>query len=217
MVVLSMRYARCMLLLLGLSAAGLAVADEPATPSVVSASVHVRGDWLHADVRLRDLIDDRTASTIDSGLSGVCAYEVAVLGPNDEVVGRRVWTLRLEHDLWEDRYLVASADRELALPSLAAMDSVCSHVHDLRLAPLARFEPGEEYRLVVAVEVLPLGAEAQDRLSRYISRRGDTSRRDVDLDLGSLFGRLFTGRDAGRASLSHRGPAFRADTLERRP
>jgi hypothetical protein len=204
-------------IVLSLLLAATAVTAAENDASVVAAEVHARGDWLHASVAFADLLDLRTASTIDSGLSGVCAYEISVLGPGDAALGRRTWTLRLDHDLWEDLYTVTGPDSAIVVSGLAAMDSVCSRIDSVPLLPLSRLEPGVEYRLAVVVEVLPLGTEDQDRLSQYISRRGGGTREELDLDLGSLFGRLFKGGRAGRTSVSHRGPTFRSATLEVRP
>lgn len=211
-----MRLARTGIALFLIVAATAAWAEGSAA-SVVSAEVHARDQWLHVSVQFADLLDLRTASTIDSGLSGVCAYEVSVLGPGDAAIGRRTWTLRLDHDLWEDRYVISGPDGEITVSGLAAMDSVCSRIDDLRVLPLVRLEPEVEYRLSVVVEVLPLATEDQDRLSRYISRRGGGAREELDLDLGSLFGRLFQGGRSGRTSISYRGPAFRGRSLEVRP
>jgi hypothetical protein len=215
MVLLTMRLLWSGIALLLLIAAPAAGAAESAT--VIAAEVHARDQWLHASVTFADLLDLRTASTIDSGLSGVCAYELSVLGPGGAAVGRRTWTLHLNHDLWEDRYVIAGPDSAVTVPGLAAMDSFCCRVEDVRLLPLGRLEPGLEYQLSVQVEVLPLASEDQDRLSRYISRRGGGTREELDLDLGSLFGRLFQGGRSGRTSLSHRGPSFRIGSLEVRP
>jgi hypothetical protein len=208
--------ARTSIVLIVLLAAVVARAEGPSA-SVVQARVHAHDGWLGASVQFRDLLDLRTASTIDSGLSGVCAYEVSVLGPDQTVLGRRTWTLRLEHDLWEDRYQVVGPDGTVAVPGIAAMDSVCSRVDVPRLLPLERLDPAQEYLLTVVVEVLPLATEDQDRLSRYISRRGGGTREELDLDLSTLFGRLFKGGRAGRTTLSHRGPTFRPQLLEVRP
>ncbi len=211
-----MRLARISIALLLLVMAPVAIAGG-AGASVVSAEVHARDAWLHASVQFADLLDLRTASTIDSGLSGVCAFEVSVLGPGDTALGRRTWTLRLEHDLWEDRYVIVGPDGETEVSGLAAMDSVVSRIDGVRLLPMSRLEPDVEYHLTVVVEVLPLAVEDQDRLSRYISRRGGGTREELDLDLGSIFGRLFQGGRSGRTSISHHGPTFRPRTLEVRP
>jgi len=196
-------------ILLLLSAATLAVA----APGVVAVDVRAHEGWLEADIQLADLIDLRTASTIDSGLPGFCAYEVAVVGPNALIVGRRTWTLRLDHDLWEDRYLVTGPDGEQEVAGLAAMDSVCSRLEAVRLLPLDRLDPDLEYRLTVSVEVLPLASVDSQHLSRYLSRRGGGAREELDLDLGSLFGRLFKGGRTGRTTVAHTGPAFRPRNL----
>lgn len=209
----SSRSGTTILLLLATVAATGAVAD---TPAVVDVVVYAQDGWLRADITLRDVIDARTASTIDSGLSGVCAYEVAIQRRDGRTLGRRVWTYRLDYDLWADRYVLHGPDGQREMPSLAAMDSVCTHLTGVDLAPLSQLAPDAAYRLAVTVEVLPLGAEDRDRLSRYVSRRGDRDREDVDLDLGSLFGELFGG-GSGAATGTYTGPAFRPDDLERRP
>jgi len=196
-------------ILLLLAAATAAVA----APGVVDVEVHAHAGWLEADIQIENLIDLRTASTIDSGLSGFCAYEVAVVGPNALIVGRRTWTLRLDHDLWEDRYLVTGPDGEQEVAGLAAMDSVCSRLEAVRLLPLDRLDPDLEYRLTVSVEVLPLASVDSQHLSQYLSRLGGGAREELDLDLGSLFGRLFKGGRAGRTTAAHTGPVFRPRNL----
>lgn len=218
MVLLIMRRLRpgiAVLLFLALAAAVSVRADQPGA-TLTRAEVYARDGWLHADLHLRDLIDHRTRSTIDSGLSGICAYEVTLLDGGSRVAGQR-WVLHLEHDLWEDRYLVRGPDGDRELASLAAMDSVVSFLEGVRLAPLGRLDQQREYRLRVTVEVQPLAAEDQDRLASYISRRGDRSREELDLDLGSLFGRLFSGGSGGATALDATGGGFRIGGLERRP
>ena len=190
-----------------------ATAADGAAPGVVAVDVRAEAGWLAADIQLANLIDLRTASTIDSGLPGICAYEVSVIGPSAAVIGRRTWTLRLDHDLWEDRYLVTGPDGEREVAGLAAMDSVCSRLDAVRLLPLARLDPDAEYRLTVSVEVLPLASVDSQHLSQYLTRRGGGAREELDLDLGALFGRLFKGGRTGRTTVAHTGPVFRPRTL----
>jgi len=203
-----------LLLVLGASSPAQA---EQSRAALVGVEAYARDGWLHADLHLRDLIDDRTRSTIDSGLSGVCAYEVTLLDGRSRVVTRRRWVLHLEHDLWEDRYLVRGPEGDRELASLAAMDSVVCRIEGLRLTPLSSLSQEREYRLRVTVEVQPLAAEDQDRLASYVSRRGDRSREELDLDLGSLFGGLFSGGGGGSTSLDAIGEGFRLRGLELRP
>ncbi|MEZ4388592.1 MAG: hypothetical protein R3D98_13675 [Candidatus Krumholzibacteriia bacterium] len=214
-----MRRVRLGIASLLLSACGWAVTGLAADPAaaVTGTAVYSRDDWLYADLALRDVIDSRTRSTIDSGLSGVCAYEVTLLDSGSQVVVRRRWALHLEHDLWDDQYLVRGPEGEHLLASLAAMDSLCSSIDGLRLTPLGRLDLDGVYRLQVTVEVQPLAAEDQDRLARYVSRRGDRNREELDLDLGSLFGRLFTGGRGGTTAVDFTGPDFRPRALEHRP
>ena len=216
LLIMSARPRLIILVLTALVAATAALAQD-GSAAVVDASVHGRDGWLHADVRLRDVLDARTASTVDSGLSGVCAYEVRVIDPDGREVAWQAWALHLEHDLWEDRYLVRGREGEWTLPSLAAMDSLCSTIEDLRLVPLSRLDIDVEYRLTVKVEVQPLAAEDRDRLSRYVSRRDNRNREELDFDLGNLFGSLFTGGGGRRTSLAYTGSAFRPRALEHRP
>ena len=199
-----------------LAAAGLARAQDAGQPRVLGAELAVRDGWLVAEIRLSGLIDQRTASTIDSGLPGICAYEVTLRGPGDQVRERVTWTLRLEHDIWEDRYLVRGPEGARQVASIAAMDSAAAHVAGLRLLPVAELQADREYRLQLSVEVLPLGAEAEDRLTRYLSRRGGGSREELDVDLGSLFSRVFGGGGGGggRTSISWTGPRFRPAGLD---
>ncbi len=199
-----------------LAAGGPARAQDAGRPRVLGAELAVRDGWLVADIRLSGLIDQRTASTIDSGLPGICGYEVTLHGPGDQVRERLTWTLRLEHDIWEDRYLVRGPDGAREVASIAAMDSAAAHIADLQLIPVAELGPDRQYHLQLSVEVLPLGAEAEDRLTHYLSRRGGGSREEMDVDLGSLFSRVFGGGGGGggRTSIAWTGPGFRPGTLD---
>ncbi len=205
-----------LLLIAALAMAAPARAQDGGQPRVLGAELAVRDGWLVAQIRLSGLIDQRTASTIDSGLPGICAYEVVLRGPDGGVRERLTWTVRLEHDIWEDRYLVRGPDGAREVASIAAMDSAAAHVADLRILPVAELRPEREYRLEVSVEVLPLGAEAEDRLTRYLSRRGGGSREELDVDLGSLFSRVFGGGGGGggRTSIAWTGPGFRPRALD---
>lgn len=211
-----LRFGIAVLLLLALGATSPVQAEQPRA-ALEGVEAYARDGWLHADLHLRDLIDRRTRSTIDSGLSGVCAFEVTLLDGQSRVVARHRWVLHLEYDLWEDRYLVRGPEGDRELASAAAMDSVVCRVEDLRLTPLSRLSQEQEYRLRVAVEVQPLAAEDQDRLASYISRRGDRNREELDLDLGSLFGGLFSGGGGGATALDALGEGFRLRGLELRP
>lgn len=203
------------LLILAAVPPGWAADGDRAT--VVDTSVYGREGWLYADIQFRDILDARTTSTVDSGLSGVCLYEVQVLDDRDQEVGWSRWQFHLEHDLWEDRYLVRGVEGEWALPSLAAMDSLCSDIDARRLAPLSKLQADREYRLVIKVVAQPLADEDRARLSSFISRRDHRDREELDFDLGSIFGSLFTGGDGRRTALDYTGRGFRPRALEQRP
>jgi hypothetical protein len=189
-----------------------------AAARVENVAVQTEGDWVACSFHVADLLDDRTASTIASGLSGTCLFRLAIVDAGDRVVGQRLWQWQLSRDLWEDRYVVSGADGAHTFVSLAQADSFCARAERVRLMPRERLRPDRSYRVAVSVEVQPLGAEDQDRLSQYVNRKGGNGdREEVDLDLRAFFGGLFGRGGSGRERISYVGPEFRAVDLKERP
>ena len=56
-----------------LAGASVALSSVPVTRAgdVVAAPVRHAGDWLVVDLQLVDLLDERTRSTVESGLPGI--------------------------------------------------------------------------------------------------------------------------------------------------
>ncbi len=175
------------------------------------------GGTLHAEVRSRDLLDERTRSTIESGLPGTCLYFFRVEDRAGRAVAEVYVERTLRFDLWENRFLLEGGDQPLSLTSAAEADSAFSHLADRVLGPLHRLPPGKEYRVVVQIAVRPLAPEDRRRLSRYVSRTSGGGGEEVALDLSVVFGRILGEKSKSRPSIQHTGPYFRVDDLSEGP
>lgn len=195
-----------------------AATNALASARVENVVVELDDGWVACSLQVAGLLDERTASTIDSGLSGTCVFRLAIVDASDRVLGQRVWQWQLSRDLWEDRYLVRGDGGTHTFRSLAQADSFCSRAARVPLVARDGLQADRLYRLAVSVEVQPLGAEDQDRLSQYVSRKGGSGdREEVDLDLGAFFGGLFGRGGSGRERVSHVGAPFRVGDLKERP
>ncbi len=195
-----------------------ASATAHAAARVENVVVETGGGWVACSFRVADLLDERTASTIASGLSGTCIYRLAIVDADDRVLGQMAWQWQLGRDLWEDRYVVRGADGAHSFASLAQADSFCARAARVPVVSRERLRPDRWYRVAVSVEVQPLGAADQDRLSQYVNRKGGSGdREEVDLDLGAFFGGLFGRGGSARERVSYVGPAFRVGDLKERP
>lgn len=201
------------LMLLG----ALLVQKAVAAPQVDGVVVEARQGWIACSFHVTELLDERTTSTVASGLSGTCLFRLAIVGADDRVLGQRAWQWRISRDLWEDRYTVEGGDDARTFASLAQADSFCAQVQRMPVISRARLKPADVYRVAVSVVVQPLGAEDQDRLSQYVSRKGGDDREEVDLDLGAFLGGLFGKGSTGRERVSYVGSMFRPAELEERP
>ena len=175
------------------------------------------GGWLHAEVRARDLLDERTRLTIESGLPGTCLFQVRVEDRSGRTIEERYVERTLRFDLWENRYLLEGDGEPIALPTREEADSAFSHVADCRLAALTRLSPSGEYRVVVQIAVRPLAPEDRQRLSRYVSRTSGGGGEEVALDLGVVFGRILGEKSSSRPTVRHAGPYFRVETVPEQP
>jgi len=172
--------------------------------------------WLLVNLQARDLLDDRTVSTVESGLPGSCVYQIDLEDPDgNRIIGRRV-ELSIRLDLWEDHYVLGSAQDPIVLPTLASADSALSHVGAVRLLPLEGLIETHEYRLHVSVSVQPLAASDQARISRYVSQNTGGARQEFALNLSALFNRMFGQRGDAEGS-PFRSTSFRPQQLEELP
>jgi hypothetical protein len=199
----------------------LAVALSSVTVSrageVVDAQVRHEDDWLVVDLQLADLLDDRTRSTVESGLPGSCLLEIELRDDRSDFRASRRLERSLEVDLWEDVVRVVEAGRALAYGSIAEADSAWSDWRSLRIARWSTLPGGRAWQLRIAVHVQPLGAEERERVSRWVSAGDRGDRRDVSIDVGGLMRRFFgSGEDAREVDV-WRGPTFRLESVEEKP
>ena len=198
---------------------GLALLAAPAFGQgrVTELLLFRMGESLRADVRAQDLLDERTTQTIESGLPGSCVYLLRLEDRSGRLVAERYVERSLRFDVWENRYDLESAEETLALPTLAAADSVISRLANCDLGPLSRLRPEEEYQLTLQIAVRPLGPEDRERFSRYVSRNSAGGGEDVALDLSGLFGHATEETGSSRQVIARSSPFFRAGDLREAP
>ncbi len=186
--------------------------------SVTSAQTFRRGGWLHVSLQARDVLDARTVSTVESGLPGSCMYRIQLEDRAGATVGERVVELSVRLDLWENQYVVRGPHGSSALATLAAADSALSHLDAVRLLPVEHLNASREYRVQVEVEVQPLGAHDQARISRYVSQNTRGPRQEFALNLSALFHRVFGSRGGSESTgAPFYGPFFTPAELEESP
>lgn len=202
-----------------LAALAIAVAAGSADPEprVDELAVTVRGDTLRVSIRASDLLDERTELTIDSGLPGTCVYAIRLEDAASEAVAESYVERTLQLDLWENEYLLTEAGRIARFVEKAAADSAWSRVDGHPLGTVTGLSGTEPYRVVVALAVEPLAAEARQRLTRYIRRNSGGATNEMVLDLGAVVSRVFGGGTANAADASAVAVTvtFRVDDLRR--
>ncbi|MFQ5601167.1 MAG: DUF4390 domain-containing protein [Candidatus Krumholzibacteriia bacterium] len=170
--------------------------------------------WLQLDLEAKNLLDAKTASTVESGLPGTCVYRIVLEDHDGDPIGQRSLKLSLRLDLWENHYVLQGPGGSTRFATLTAADSAWSDIRGVRLLPLDRLLPGEEYRLQVEVAVQPLAAEDRARISRYVRQNSGGDRKEFALDVGALFDRFLGDGGRHRGQASFEGPVFRLEELE---
>lgn len=157
---------------------------------VLEARPHRDDGWLAVSVRTDHLLDQRTRSTVESGLPGSARLLLELRDGSNEVAARRAIERVLEFDLWEGVARVRDGLDETVYPTIAAADSAWAHFESIRLLPIDRVERGVRYRVWARIEVESFGSEERERVSRYVSESSRGDRRELAFDLGGLVGRL---------------------------
>jgi hypothetical protein len=182
---------------------------------IAEARLHVTGGTVRVDLRALELLDPRTASTIDSGLPGTCVFGLQIESRREIVVEQFI-EQHLRLDLWENIYLLRRGIAEQRFSSLASADSAWSHLKDVELVRRSVLLPERQYRLVVQVAVRPLAAEDRERMSRYVKKHSGSGSEELSLDLGALFSGMF-GRGNQEQVVRFETGWFRPSELEVRP
>lgn len=173
--------------------------------------------WLRASVRARDLLDDRTRSTIQSGLPGTCIYQILVQDEAGRPVAEQYIELTLRYDLWENVYILEDVAGPHPFRTLASADSALSHRPDCGLASITSLQSSASYRVLVRVAVRPLAPEDRRRLSKYVSRTSGGGREEVAFDLSGVFKHILGEKERSRPVIEHIGPLFRIDAIKEAP
>lgn len=181
---------------------------------VVEANARRESGWLVVDLRLAELLDARTLSTIESGLPGSCLLEVELRDARDGVVALRRFERSLEVDLWEDVVRMIEAGEETVFASIAEADSAWSRWSAMRIAPATLLSTEARYELRISVHVQPLGSEERERVSRWVSQSERDDRRDLSIDMGGLVRRFFGSPDTEEDVRSWTSAPFTLATLE---
>jgi hypothetical protein len=192
-----------------------AAGSRPAGRIVELRLFRSRGS-LCALVRARDLLDERTRSTVESGLPGTCIYHLLLEERDGRKTAERVVKRTLRFDLWNNRYLLEEEENVRTCATQAEADSALERLDRCDLGPLSRLQAGAEYRVVVRVAVRPLAPEDRERLSRYVSRTSGGGE-EVAFDVGAVFDHLLGGNARTVPVIEQIGPPFRPDDLPEAP
>jgi hypothetical protein len=185
--------------------------------SVTELAVFRTGESVRAEVRARDLLDERTTQTIKSGLPGTCVYLLRLEDRSGHLVTERFVQRSLRFEVWDKRYVLESEEETLALPTLAAADSAFSRLSGCELCPLSLLRSTEEYQLILRIAVRPLAPEARENLSGYVSQNSADESAGLALDLSARFGRAMEEKGSSRQVIGHASPFFRAGDLREAP
>ena len=173
--------------------------------------------WVRADIRGLDLLDPQTTSTIESGYPGTCAYYVFL----EDLAGRMIseqYVLRsLSRVLWEISYVLVDPDGERTFPALAVADSAISHLPACAVCPVTRLRDAEEYRLVVVIDVRPVGPEDRRQFSNYLTHDTSDGDEDAPVNLGAMLTRIFGTPQESERVIRHVGPFIRVADLPEGP
>lgn len=181
--------------------------------SVVDAIPRRSGAWLVVDVITQDLLDERTRSTVESGLPGSCVLHVELQDRDGAISFARTVERSLVFDLWEDVARLTEGARERVFPLLAVADSAWARFDAIPLAPWTSLASQTTYRLRVHLSVQPLGQEERERVSRWVTRSEQDERRAFAVDLGGLVRRFVGGAAREETSPVWIGPPFALDQV----
>ena len=200
----------------------LLVANPPSAQSdgeITHFEPFLRNDDLCVDLEARNLMDERTALTIDSGLPGSCAFLLRLEARGPRVVSERLLERTLRFDLWENVYVLEEGNLRETFPSMASADSALFRLDGFVLGPRTQLAASEEYRVLVVIDVEPLAKEDRERLRRYVSRNSGATgnSEELVLDLGAVLSKAFGKSSERHDSIVYETPYFRASDLEVEP
>jgi Domain of unknown function (DUF4390) len=212
-----MRPARRILPGLVLVLLALAPGTRTLAGQVAEARIYLDDGWVRLDLSARDLLDERTTLTIDSGLPGTCVYRLRIENRQHETVVEHYLEQTLRLDLWENIYFLQYRGAERSFESLADADDAWSHLQRYPLIRESGLRPEQSYRLIIQVAVRPLAAEDRERMSRYVQRHSGSGSEELSLDLGALLAGMFGHKGGDEKVARHEGLWFGITDLEVQP
>ena len=187
------RFSSCVRSCLVLLVALPLLVDVASAARVVSATPRRVDGWLVVDVHAVDLLDERTRSTVESGLPGSCVLLVELRDSADAVAATHAIERSLALDLWENVVRLTEGGSERVFTALDTADSAWSRFDAVRLRRWGSLNSGATYQLHVSVHVQPLGSEERERVSRWVSQSDEGERREFAIDVGGLVRRFVKG------------------------
>jgi len=188
-------------------------ADVFAT-EIISVQPERRDGWLRLAVHARDLLDDRTRSTVESGLPGTCVYRIVLVNDQGAISAQRLLSFALRFDVWEELYRLDGPGGEQVFSSLADADSAWANLENIAIARLNTLRETSQYRLQVFVAVRPIAPEDRLRVAEFVNQSSAGQSEEMHIDIGALVSRLVGGRRPDAGESFETGPFRPAELTE---
>lgn len=197
--------------MIALVLAGGALAAEQ--PRIEGASVYVRGEVVHCDLRCERLFDDRVVGTVQSGLPAVVELLYALHDADGRRVRRGLHSYELLYDVWEDVYSLDRGDTVVTFAGFEALRAALERLEGVAIAPVADLAPRGSYTVEFSIAIHPLRGTEEAQVVGWVDEQvlGQSSRswHERMLNLGDLIHSLFSrGRDHSVRSDWYRSAAF---------
>lgn len=173
-----------------LLAAGVAVATQ-AHPRIVEIEPRREGDLLICRLFTAGLPGEKLSLSMQSGLVSSIELYLDLLDEKQEVRAGNHVTFQLAFDLWEEIFSVRQGGREQHFADGEAMAGFLEQLPRLPVAPVARMDPGERFRIRVGMLLNPIAPSERDRVEEVIAGKsrpatGSGDRQELSISLGKL-------------------------------
>ena len=157
-----------------------------ARPRFDTPTLYLNGDTLTVDLRVDSLFSARVRDAIASGMTTSIRYEFLLEPAGPARPSRHAVNIRLDHDIWEDRYQVvrhASRPDTLVTDKLEEATLFCSDLVGMRLVTLT--DDLTPFVLRARAVVNPISPEQKVRTRKWLNllERGSILELFFSLDL----------------------------------